>query len=117
MVHSYSWLGVGIGLVATLIGADGHRTIRADGIGQSRADKPLTCVHTRGESRADGIGYKHVVIVDNRCKVDANCQVSTDVQPAPISVRVAAGATAEVVTFLSAPGSGFTPSVTCWPAS
>ena len=65
------------------------------------------------ESRPTGYGYRHVVIIRNGCKKVMSCDVSTDVNPDVQNVSVAAGETREVVTFVEAPGSGFTAKVQC----
>jgi len=65
------------------------------------------------EARPTGYGYRHVVIVRNGCKKTMSCDVSTDVNPDVTNVSVPAGETREVVTFLEAPGAGFTAKVSC----
>lgn len=74
---------------------------------------PAPCVKFWGEARSTGYGYRHVVVLKSECKKPQTCDVSTDVNPEVQSVGVAPGETKEVVTFLEAPASAFTPRVSC----
>ena len=58
-------------------------------------------------------GYDHIVLLHNTCAKAADCQVSTDVNPTPLRVSVAPGATESVLTFRGSPASVFTPTVNC----
>jgi hypothetical protein len=71
------------------------------------------CVTHSQEARPTGYGYRHVVIIRNACKKAMSCEVSSDVNPEVQVVSVPPGETREVVTFLEAPGSGFTARVSC----
>jgi hypothetical protein len=77
------------------------------------ADAGVACVTWWGEARPTGYGFRHVVVLKSACTKPATCDVSTDVNPEIQKVTVAPGETREVVTFLEAPGSGFTPRVSC----
>lgn len=71
------------------------------------------CVHVSGEARWGAGAYNHVVRIQNQCERAARCQVATDVSPQETQVRVAAGQTTELVTFLGSPARAFTPRVSC----
>jgi len=71
------------------------------------------CIQVEGVARWGADAYNHVVRVTNGCDRPARCQVATDVSPAPQAIEVAPGRTVELITFRGAPGSGFTPRVTC----
>jgi hypothetical protein len=71
------------------------------------------CIRSAPEARYRGMGYNHIVHVTNVCKVAAECDVSTDVNPQPVHVSVAAGEQVEVTTFIGSPAREFTPKVDC----
>lgn len=71
------------------------------------------CIQVEGVARWGADAYNHFVRVTNGCDRPARCQVATDVSPEPQAVDVPPGGTVEVITFRGAPGSGFTPRVTC----
>ncbi len=71
------------------------------------------CITWTQEARPTGFGFRHVVILKSACKKTMSCDVSTDVNPEVQTVGVSPGETREVVTFLEAPGSGFTAKVSC----
>jgi hypothetical protein len=77
------------------------------------AQSPDSCVKYWGEARYGALGYNHLVHIANSCGVPADCVVSTDVAPAPLSQAVAAKSEAVVTTFLGSPARGFTPHVKC----
>lgn len=58
-------------------------------------------------------GYNHVVTLANGCTRTADCDVSTDVNPEPQKVAVAAGTRAEVTTFMGSASQTFTARVAC----
>ncbi|MBI2391362.1 MAG: hypothetical protein HYV09_17360 [Deltaproteobacteria bacterium] len=74
---------------------------------------PAPCVRFWGEARPTGYGYRHVVVLESKCKTKQTCDVSTDVNPEVQKVPVDPGQTKEVVTFLESPASAFTPRVVC----
>ena len=72
------------------------------------------CVTVRAESRANGMGFSHVVIVSNRCTTAVTCELGTDADPSPRqSLRVAAGQTGEIVTRVASPAPGVTALASC----
>jgi hypothetical protein len=75
--------------------------------------RPLSCVRYRTEARPWGVGFKHVVVLMSECTVEAECTVSTDVNPEPTVVAVPPKETREVVTYLSSPARAFVASVVC----
>jgi hypothetical protein len=74
------------------------------------ADK---CVRYWGEARYGALGYNHLVHIANSCPVEADCVVSTDVNPQEQSVTVGGRSEVLVNTFLASPARTFTPRVKC----
>jgi hypothetical protein len=78
------------------------------------AAAPLpACVLVASQSRYIPFGYNHFVTLTNGCSKPATCVVSTDVNPSPQNVAVAAGASVEVLTYMAAASSTFIASVSC----
>ncbi len=75
---------------------------------------PLPCVYFWPEARARGYGYDHIVHVQNGCSRPAVCDVSTNLNPGPIRVRVEPREHREVLTFRGSPAREFVPTVRCW---
>jgi len=97
----------GIALALVAAGALIAPSVRAAG------DTIATCIKVRGEARYLGLGYNHIVHVANICAQDAECEVSTDVNPQPAQVTVSGHDEVEVNTFLGSPSRVFTPKVDC----
>lgn len=76
-------------------------------------DAPIYCVQAWTEARYRNYGYDHVVHIYNGCATFATCQVSTNVAPKPITVRLKPSEYQEVLTFRGSPTSEFVPSVRC----
>jgi hypothetical protein len=74
---------------------------------------PLTCVRVSAEARYRGLGYEHVVHLENGCDKDVVCLVATDVNPEQQTVSVPPGVAADVITFIGSPSREFVPHVTC----
>jgi len=72
-----------------------------------------TCVRSWPEARFRGFGYLHIVHLANDCRVDAQCDVSTNVNPKPVSVTVPERHQVEVVTYRGSPSRSFRPHVSC----
>ena len=80
----------------------------------SDAGSPLpACIRVSSEARYRNYGYDHLVTIQNGCDRAASCEVSTDVNPDVIHVRVGAGEALEVVTFRGSPAYVFTARVRC----
>ena len=71
------------------------------------------CISWNKEARYRPYGYDHIVHIRNDCSQSARCVVTTDVNPSPIAVVVAAGTEVEVVTFVGSPASAFEANVEC----
>ncbi len=66
------------------------------------------CYSVHGEARYGAFAYKHVVIVTNRCELDLQCEVWTDVDPTPrLPVSVGPKGTGEVIVRSVSPARGF----------
>ncbi len=88
-------------------------SIAADAGAPPAPTKIPACVSVKSESRYVPYGYNHVVIVTNGCSKPTTCTVSTDVNPSPSTVDVAAGKSTEVLTWSGSPSQVFTPRVGC----
>lgn len=95
------WLAFGLFLAGDAIAQDGG------------APAPVTCVTSRTEARYSGYGYDHLVHLRSACEAVARCSVSTNVNPAPQTVRLEPGREATVVTFRGSPAREFTARVEC----
>lgn len=76
-------------------------------------DTGAKCIKVRPEARYGALGYNHIVHVGDTCATAAECDVSTDVNPQPTHVSVAAQSEVEVNTFLGSPARVFVPKVVC----
>ena len=66
------------------------------------------CYSVHGEARYGALAYKHVVIVTNRCEIELQCEVWTDVDPSPRqSVSVGPKGTGEVIVRATSPARAF----------
>jgi len=66
------------------------------------------CYSVHGEARYGALAYKHSVIVTNRCELELQCEVWTDVEPSPHqSVSVGPKGTAEVIVRANSPARAF----------
>jgi hypothetical protein len=59
------------------------------------------------------MAYNHIVHINNACTQDADCDVSTDVNPEVQKVTVASHSEVQVMTFLGSPARTFKPNVRC----
>jgi hypothetical protein len=75
-------------------------------------DRP-TCVHASAASRWNAGGYNHNVTVTNGCDYAVRCTVSTDVNPSPQGLDLAAGEERFLTTWFDAPAPAFVATVTC----
>jgi hypothetical protein len=71
------------------------------------------CIESWPEARMQAYGYNHIVHVRDLCDVGADCVITTDVNPEPTKLSVAAKSEAEVNTWLGSPARVFTPKVAC----
>jgi len=71
------------------------------------------CVKLRAEARYEGLGYRHVVHVDNTCSKTVSCQVWTSVDATRHDVVVAASQSSSVTTRASSPARSFAPQAEC----
>ena len=95
-------LGLALALVLAAL------RVRADETG----DHPA-CIQVSGDSRYGAVGYDHVVTVRNGCDRAAVCSVTTNVNPQPASLRVTAGASADIVMWRGSPSREFSPRADC----
>jgi hypothetical protein len=80
---------------------------------QDEGSRVPECLRVSQEAPYRGYGYTHIVVLTSTCERAARCEVATNVDPTPVSTRVAPGATERVVTRQGSPASAFTPRVTC----
>ncbi|MDD5309065.1 MAG: hypothetical protein PHU25_17265 [Deltaproteobacteria bacterium] len=83
------------------------------GVAYAASGTSAGCVDWRSEAVFNGTGYNHLVHLTSRCDKPVGCDVSTDVNPAPIKVELEPGRSQTVNTFLGSPATAFTPKVTC----
>ena len=86
--------------------------LTAGGFASAQNDVP-DCVEVQAIARWAAAGYNHIVHIDNRCERRVRCSVATNVNPEPTTVEVAAGQSADVLTFRDSPASTFEPRVSC----
>lgn len=85
--------------------------------GNPESDPVLTCVESWPEARYRAYGYDHIVHLRSRCRVTADCTVTTDVSPEASRAVVRPAEHVEVLTFRGSPAREFTPTVVCRPAA
>ena len=76
----------------------------------ARADETdiQNCYSVHGEARYGALAYKHVVIVTNRCEIELQCEVWTDVDPSPKQpLSVGPKGTGEVIVRAVSPARAF----------
>ena len=80
----------------------GSTEVRAD------EDDVRNCYSVHGEARYGALAYKHVVIVTNRCEIELQCEVWTDVDPEPKQpLSVGPKGTGEVIVRAVSPARSF----------
>ncbi len=71
-------------------------------------DDVRNCYSVHGEARYGALAYKHVVIVTNRCEIELQCEVWTDVDPKPRQpLSVGPKGTSEVIVRAVSPARSF----------
>jgi hypothetical protein len=100
MKHAARLVFVGLfGLVLTVPAWSGADT---------EEDDIRNCYSVHGEARYGALAYKHVVIVTNRCEIELQCQVWTDVDPEPRqSLTVGPKGTGEIIVRATSPARSF----------
>lgn len=105
-----------VGIAALLIGS--CRAPSADpklALSSPMGDVKIAyCVRSWGEARYGGYGYNHVVHVVNDCDKPVICDVSTDVDPPAIRVKLQPAQHVEVVTRRGSPSRKFKVRVACF---
>ena len=78
------------------------------------AEPPVSsCLRVSGEARLGAVGYAHIVHLDSACPAEAKCSVATEVDPAPVEVKVPSRTSVEVVIRIGSPSREVRPVVTC----
>jgi streptogramin lyase len=72
-----------------------------------------SCIRFWGEVRYGALAYNHIVHIANSCDAEAECVVSTDVNPEEQKVSVGGKSEVQVTTFLGSPARTFKPHVSC----
>ena len=76
--------------------------------GADASENIQNCYSVHGEARYGALAYKHVVIVTNRCDIELQCEVWTDVDPEPRqSLSVGPKGTGEVIVRATSPARAF----------
>ncbi|NUP13114.1 MAG: hypothetical protein HOW73_44300 [Polyangiaceae bacterium] len=73
------------------------------------------CVVTWTESRYRNYGYDHIVHLDNECIETAECTITTDSNPSPVTAQVPPNNHIEVLMFRGSPSRSFVAKVDCKP--
>jgi hypothetical protein len=73
------------------------------------------CVHVRTSAPYRGLGYDHIVTIENGCPQDMTCRVTTNVNPSTIVVQVPSGKAVDVLTWRGSPARTFQATVDCAP--
>jgi len=102
-----------LALLGALAAGAGAPDTGAPDAGPTPAPDAPSCIAWRSEARYRNYGYDHIVEIRNGCSAAAECQVTTNVAPEPVGVRVGAGQTVEVLTFRGSPASAFKARVRC----
>jgi hypothetical protein len=90
-----------VGLTLAAVAAPSWREANAD-------EEIKNCFSIHGEARYGALAYKHIVIVTNRCDIELQCEVWTDVDPSPKQpVSVGPKGTAEVIVRSNSPARSF----------
>jgi hypothetical protein len=97
----------------TALAASGATSARTPTRAAATPDVP--CVRVWGEARYRGLGYEHVVHLENGCEKPMVCDVATDVNPAPQRVALAPSEATAIITFVGSPAREFVPRVQCRP--
>jgi hypothetical protein len=80
---------------------------------EAKANKPGGCVDVTTDARFASVGYDHIVTLKSGCTKTMKCTVTTNVQPEPIAVELAAGGEESVVTWRGSPAREFAADVSC----
>jgi hypothetical protein len=76
-------------------------------------DKTLACVTHKAEVRYVGLAYNHLVHFQNKCHYPVTCNVKTDVNPKPETVKLAPNERKTHLTFRGSPARVFKADVKC----
>ncbi len=99
-----------------MIVATSSSVVRAGDDDKTDGDKDndtVSCVNVKAEARYSGVGYNHLVHLDNQCTFAAQCEVSTNVNKDPQTVNVPSKEKRTVLTWRGSPAREFTPYVVC----
>lgn len=108
-VGGVAWLGMRrLTLVLALLAVPVLALAQASMTGE-RPD----CVRASAVARFGAMAYDHWVHVENTCPTTVHCTVFTDVNPVPVDLDLANGASRDVATFHGSPASAFTATVNC----
>ena len=77
------------------------------------ATKTVDCVVHKTEARFVGLAYDHLVHLENRCTYSVACEVKTDVNPTPETVKLSPKEKKTHLTFRGSPARIFKATVTC----
>ena len=77
------------------------------------AKSKASCVSWKAEARFVGVAYNHLVHLHNKCEYNAECEVTTDVNPKGSKVQLPKDKKTTVMTFRGSPSREFKAKVTC----
>ncbi|MDD9936401.1 MAG: hypothetical protein OXT09_22505 [Myxococcales bacterium] len=90
---------------------------RAQSLDDGERGKPDAgpCVKSSAHSRYSGYGYDHLVTLENGCKTDMHCRVTTNANPKGVEIDVPKGEERTVITFRGSPAREFDHDAECKP--
>ncbi len=88
-------------------------SVLGSGASATASDDAGRCVAVWPEARYGAMGYNHIVHLRNACTRDAECAVTTNVNPQPVAAIVPARREVTVTTWLGSPAREFTPHADC----
>lgn len=116
------WYGLALAACApsAVQSTSAPRQAASQGSADADADAPaplsngaVDCVAYRSEARYRGVGYDHLVTLQNECEVQVHCSVSTNVNPQPVQATLSPGQRVTLLTFRGSPARSFVAYVTC----
>ncbi|MEM6961456.1 MAG: hypothetical protein AAF550_06925 [Myxococcota bacterium] len=81
-------------------------------VGAQAGQRP-ECAKVRHHAPYRGYGFHHIVEVENQCRKDLSCRITTNTNPEPEQLEVPKGTARSVTMFAGSPASEFQSTVHC----
>jgi hypothetical protein len=105
---------IGLMTVSAIVLASHSNSSSGYSIFKDNGTKPVVnCVKWTKVARFADFAYNHLVYLENSCKVEAVCKVSTNVNPSPVMVSIKPKEKKTVLTFRNSPAREFNATVVC----